>query len=171
MKLSKWLFSANNLTAKLDFQREAIAKKIAKNPYYRFQSATEIAIAEELGIKIDVNKANVDDWLRLPGISIHQAKSLVELTDGGLQFLCIEDVAMALGISVMKINIWQPIIYFCYYDAKSFHTPLQININLATFKQLQKIPGLDENLARKIILNRQKNGNYRNLADLKKGYH
>ena len=54
-----------------------IRNKIANDPYYRFQSLQEIAIAAELGIKIDVNQATVDDWLRLPGLSIHQARSLV----------------------------------------------------------------------------------------------
>ncbi|MEL7421226.1 MAG: ComEA family DNA-binding protein, partial [Cyanobacteria bacterium J06555_3] len=42
-----------------------IRNKIANDPYYRFQSMKEIAIAAELGIKIDVNLATVDDWLRL----------------------------------------------------------------------------------------------------------
>ena len=53
-----------------------IRARLQNDPYYRLQSAEEIAIAAELGIRIDVNQASVDDWLRLPGISIHQARSL-----------------------------------------------------------------------------------------------
>ena len=56
-----------------------LKKKIANDPYYRFQTLAEIAIAVELGITIDANQASIDDWLRLPGFSIHQARSLTKL--------------------------------------------------------------------------------------------
>jgi len=52
-----------------------------------------IAVAA-LGIQIDVNQASVD-WLRLPGLSIHQAR--VELCRSGVQFYCLEDIAAALN--------------------------------------------------------------------------
>jgi DNA uptake protein ComE-like DNA-binding protein len=167
MSLSKWLSSANKLSKKLDFNRQAIIVKIKENPYYRLQSVTEINIAGELGLKIDVNRANIDDWLRLPSISIHQARSLVELTDTGVQFLCLEDLAAALGVSVTRIKIWQPILHFCYYDPESLDTPAKINPNCASLAELQEIPLLDQDLAQKIFINRQEKGNYRNLADLK----
>lgn len=168
MALSRWLSSANRLTKKLDVKRQSMIVKIKENPYYRFQSVTEINIAGELGLKIDVNRANIDDWLRLPSISIHQARSLVELTDAGVQFLCLEDLAAALGVSVNQIKIWQPILYFCYYDPESLDTPAKINPNYASLTELQEIPLLEPNLAQKIVINRQENGNYRNLADLKR---
>ncbi|MCE2664314.1 MAG: ComEA family DNA-binding protein, partial [Microcystis sp. 53602_E8] len=40
--------------------------KISNDPYYRFRSLDEIAMAAQLGIKINVSQAGVDDWLRLP---------------------------------------------------------------------------------------------------------
>ena len=58
----------------------SLRSRIIEDPYYRFKSAFEIAVAADLGVKIDVNQANVDDWLRLPGISIHQARQLVALS-------------------------------------------------------------------------------------------
>jgi DNA uptake protein ComE-like DNA-binding protein len=166
MGLAKWLSSGSKLAKNLDLERKAIAMRIERDPYYRFQSVKEMAIAAELGIKIDVNRANVDDWLRLPGISIHQARSLVELTQRGLQFLCLEDLAAALGLSVNQIKIWQPILYFCYYDSDSLDSPPQINPNSASIEQLQQIPHLEADLAQKILNNRQEQGKYRNLADL-----
>ena len=168
MGLSQWLSSGSKLGKKLDWKRRAIATKIELDPYYRFQSVKEMAIAAELGIKIDVNQANVDDWLRLPGISIHQARSLVELRQIGLQFLCLEDLAAALGLSVAKIKVWQPILYFCYYDTESLDTPVQINLNSASVEQLQQIPHLEAHLAEKIVKNRQEKGKYRNLAHLQR---
>lgn len=167
MALSKWLSSASKLKKKLDFKRQGIATKIRENPNYRLKNVTEIEIAGELGVKIDVNQANIDDWLRLPDISIHQARSLVELTNSGVQLLCLEDVASALGVSVTKIKTWQRILIFCYYDKKSLDKPQKINPNLASLKELLEIPNLEDNLAKKIIINRQEKGKYVNLADFK----
>jgi DNA uptake protein ComE-like DNA-binding protein len=145
-----------------------IRSRVQSNPYYRLQSAEEIAVAVELGIRIDANQASVDDWLRLPGISIHQARSLVELTQMGVQFCCLEDIAAALGISVQRIKPLQPILSFCYYDSDSDLTPVPINPNTASVEQLTKIPAVDLFLARAIVQNRQEGGNYRNLVDLQR---
>src|SRR3712207_5879865 len=87
-----------------------IRVRIQNDPYYRLQSSEEIAIAAELGMQIDVNQAGVDDWLRLPGLSIHQARSLVELTGSGVQFCCIEDLAAALSCPVQRLKPLQPIL-------------------------------------------------------------
>jgi len=167
MSLSKLLSSTRKITQQLDSSRQAIIRKIKQNPNYRFQSVEEIAIASELGIKIDVNLATVDDWLRLPNISINQARNLVEITNSGVYFLCLEDLASALGVSVLKIQFWQPILYFAYYDSDSFHAPAKINPNMATLKELVTIPNVDATIAQKIINNREEKGKYRNLADLK----
>ena len=168
MTLSKWLSSARQMGKNLDFSRQAIIAKIQQNPYYRFQSPTEIQIAGEVGIKIDVNLASVDDWLRIPGISITQARNLVEMTNSGIHFLCLEDLAAALGVSVLKIQYWQPILYFAYYSAESWHAPPKVKHNDASISQLLTIPNLDSTIAENIISDRQANGNYRNLADLQK---
>jgi DNA uptake protein ComE-like DNA-binding protein len=168
MTLSKWLSSAKKVRQQMNVSRQAIVKKIQANSYYRFQSDLEINIAAELGIKIDANLASVDDWLRLPGISITQARSLVEITNSGIHFLCLEDLASALGVSVLKIQSWQPILYFAYYASDSFYFPAKINPNNASLNQLQTIPNLDSTTAKKIITDRENNGNYRHIADLQK---
>lgn len=144
-----------------------IRNKIANDPYYRFQSLKEVAIAVELGIRIDVNQATIDDWLRLPGFSIHQARSLVELVRMGVQFVCIEDVAAAIGVSLQQIQAYEPILVFAYYDRLSPLSPEKINPNLASESEIAAIPGIESNLAQNWIANRQQHGNYRNLIDLK----
>ncbi|MDY7012906.1 MAG: ComEA family DNA-binding protein, partial [Cyanobacteriota bacterium] len=128
----------------------------------------EIAIAAQLGLKIDVNRASVDDWLRLPGISIHQARSLVELVGMGVQLLCIEDIAAAISVGSDRLKPLEPVLYFCYYDPESFASPLRVNPNNATFEQLVQIPVLDEAIARNLVQNRLSCGAYRNVADLQR---
>ena len=146
-------------------EQKSLRWRLQSDPYYRLQSAQEIAIAAALGIKIDVNQASVDDWLRLPGISIHQARVLVELTSTGVQFYCLEDIAAALSVSVGRLKPWQPILDFCYYDTESLLMPQQINANTASVEQLTKVPAIDLFLARAITQNRQEHGSFRNLAD------
>jgi DNA uptake protein ComE-like DNA-binding protein len=143
-----------------------IRRKIANDPYYRFQSLTEIAIATELGIKIDVNLATVDDWLRLPGFSIRQGRSLVELVRMGVQLVCLEDIAAAIGVSVEHLKPYEPVLAFAYYDRLSPLSPVKANINSASVTELAAIPEMSFDLAQEIISLRQQDGKYRNLVDL-----
>jgi len=145
------------------FNRQAIRAKLLNDPYYRLQSAQEIAIAVELGIRIDVNQASVDDWLRLPGISIHQARSLVQLAAAGVPFYCLEDIAAALGVPVLRLKPLEPILRFCYYDESC--TLERINPNTVSIEQLKQIPGIEESLAIAVLQNRLTAGPYRNLVD------
>lgn len=146
----------------------AIKNRIAKDSYYRFQSLKEIAIAAELGIKIDVNQATVDDWLRLPGFSIHQGRSLVELVKMGVQFVCLEDIAAALNIPVQRLQPYEPILVFAYYDRLSPLSPEKTDINTAFIEELIAIPQMTIALAENLISNRQQQGKYRNIVDLKR---
>jgi len=164
MTLFDWL----SPTTKLHPNQQSIRMRIQNDPYYRLQSGQEIAIAAAFGMRIDVNQASVDDWLRLPGISIHQARLLVELTSSGVQFYCIEDIAAALSLSVGRLRPLQPILDFCYYDSESLLMPQQINVNDASVEQLTKIPVIDLFLARAIAQNRLEHGFFRNLADFQR---
>lgn len=152
----------------LNLNRQSIRARILNEPYYRFNSLQEIAVAVELGIRIDVNQASVDDWLRLPGISIHQARTLVELAAMGVQLLSIEDIAAAISIAPQRIKPLEPILSFCYYDPESLLMPRRINPNSASIEELTEIPILESATAIAIIQNRQQNGYYRNIADLQR---
>ncbi|NER51947.1 MAG: ComEA family DNA-binding protein [Symploca sp. SIO1A3] len=164
MALFDWL----SPTTRLYPNQQSIRMRIQNDPYYRLQSAQEIAIAAALGVKIDVNQASVDDWLRLPGVSIHQARLLVELTNSGVQFYCLEDIAAVLSVSVGRLRPLEPILDFCYYDPESLLMPQQINANAASVEQLTKVPAIDLFLARAIAQNRLEHGLYRNLADFQR---
>ncbi len=144
---------------------QSIRTKLLNDPYYRLQSRAEIAIAADLGIQIDVNKAKVDDWLRLPGLSIHQARNLVQLCQAGVQFCCLEDIAAALSISVQHLQPLAPVLKFCYYDEI---TIAPISLNIATIEQLVALPAVDISLAQAIVQNRDLQGAYRNLVDFQR---
>lgn len=166
MSLLNWLSTLAQ--SKLgSLAEQSLRAKILQDPYYRFQSLEEISIAVSLGVQIDANQASVDDWLRLPGLSIHQARTLVELSQTGVQFHCLEDVAAALSLPLQRLKPLEPVLRFCYYDPASVQIPLRINPNTATVETLLRIPGVDLYLARAIVENRSI-GPYRNLTHLQR---
>ena len=152
----------------LNLKLQKLRAKLLNDPYYRLQSGAEIQMAAQLGMRIDANQATVDDWLRLPGLSIHQCRSLVELSRAGVVFYCLEDVAAALGIPVQRLEPLKPMLKFNYYDNNSLDKPQLINPNTATVEGLRKIPFIDLSLAQTVIENRLAAGPYLSLLDFQK---
>lgn len=169
MPFSDWLSALTQATPReLNPRLQALKAKIRNDPYYRFRSLEEVQLAIALGIQIDANRSTVDDWLRLPGLSIHQARTLVELSQAGVPFYCIEDLAAALGMSLQWLEPLRPILRFCYYDPEGVDGVQRLNPNTASAEQLAALPGVDPYLARTIVQKRQLEGKYRNLVDLQR---
>ncbi len=141
-------------------------QKMANDPYYRFGSLAELPIAAELGIRIDVNSATIDDWLRLPGLSIHQARALVSLQQAGLELYSIEDLAAALGMPVQRIQAWNLVLSFQYRVPEL--QPVLCNPSVASLPELMQIPGMDVDLIELVVIDRQNNGSYRDLRDFQR---
>ncbi|MBD2461668.1 ComEA family DNA-binding protein [Oscillatoria sp. FACHB-1407] len=161
-----WLTSLTRLGSEAKAQFNPLRSRLLNDPYYRFQSLEEVQVASELGVQIDVNRADIDDWLRLPGVSIHQARTLVALTQTGVLFHCLDDVAAALNLPVHRLKPFEPVLAFRYYDAESIETIQRTNPNTASVEALVRVPAIDLFLARAIVQHRQTYGAYRNLADL-----
>ena len=141
-----------------------LRRRLQQEPYYRFRSFEELALAASWGDRIEANTASVDDWLRLPGISIHQARTLQQLAYSGVALHCIEDIAAALSLPVQQVQPWEAILQFCYYSTDVLE-PVVLDANTATAEQLATIPAVDAFLGRAIVHYRQ-TGPYRDLADL-----
>jgi DNA uptake protein ComE-like DNA-binding protein len=145
------------------FFKMSLRSRIAENPYYRFQSAFEIAVAADLGVQIDVNQASVDDWLRLPGISIHQARQLVNLSQAGVAFYAISDLAAALNLPIQRLQWLAPVLSFQYYDPAAALP--SVSINRSTLTELVQIPQISPELAAEIVSNREQGGKFTDLVD------
>lgn len=142
-----------------------VKSRLQRDPYSRLQSLQEVNVAAELGIRIDVNRATIDDWLRLPGLSIHQARTLVQLSGSGVQFYAIEDVAAALGLPVRTLAPLSPVLQFCHYDPDSAVAPPTLAVNQASLEQLQRLPGMSPAIAAAIVQARRQRP-FTSLADL-----
>ncbi|MBE9136998.1 ComEA family DNA-binding protein [Nodosilinea sp. LEGE 07088] len=148
-------------------QLHPLANRLSQEPGYRLRSYREVYQAAGLGFSIDVNRATVDDWLRLPGLSIRQAQRLVRLRQTGVQFHCLEDLAAALSIAPTQIAPLGAVLSFCYYDGQGDTLPT-ISLNQATTQQLCGVPGMSPALAEAIVQERSQRGPYRDLADLQR---
>jgi DNA uptake protein ComE-like DNA-binding protein len=145
------------------FFKMSLRSRIIEDPYYRFKSAFEIAVAADLGVKIDVNQANVDDWLRLPGISIHQARQLVALSQAGVAFYSISDLVAALNIPLARLQWLAPVLSFQYYDS-DLALP-SVSVNRSTFDELVQISQISPELAAEIVSEREQGGNFTDLVN------
>jgi DNA uptake protein ComE-like DNA-binding protein len=141
----------------------SLRSRIIEDPYYRFKSAFEIAVAADLGVAIDVNRASVDDWLRLPGISIHQARQLVKLSEAGVAFHSITDLAAALSMPMQRLQWLAPVLSFQYYEP-TLALPC-VKLDRATIDELVTVPKISPELATEIINERERGGKYKNLVD------
>lgn len=150
----------------IEAQLNPLRKTLAQDSYYRFRSADEVQLGVKLGVRIDANRATIDDWLRLPGISIHQARALVELSRSGTPLTCWEDVAAATGLGLQRLQAFGEVVQFYYYDPESAVTPRQLNVNHASVDELVLILG-DRSLAERLVYYRQRLGPYKDWLDLK----
>ncbi len=141
----------------------SLRSRILEDPYYRFQSAFDIAVAADLGVQIDVNQAGVDDWLRLPGISIHQARQLVALSQAGVAFYSISDLAAALNLPMSRLQWLAPVLSFQYYD-RELALP-SVKINQAPVAELIQIPQISPELAAEIVDLRERDGKFTDLVN------
>lgn len=118
---------------------------------------------------IDVNRATLEDWLRVPGLTVEQGRSLVALQAQGVQFHCLEDLAAALSLPIEQLRASEPLLAFYYYEPTGFNVddipPIQsVNPNQASIASLIKLPGVDTALALQIAHHRTRP--YLHLADL-----
>jgi DNA uptake protein ComE-like DNA-binding protein len=153
---------------RLTVQLHPLASRLEQEPGYRLRSHQEVHLAAELGFSLDVNQATVDDWLRLPGISIRQAQVLTQLRQSGVQFHALEDVAAALSLPVSQLQPLARVLAFRYYD---HHSPLQIrrvSLNQGSVAQFCQVPGITPPLAQAILAERHHRGNFRDLADFQR---
>lgn len=146
--------------------RDGLRYRLQQNPALRFESLTEIQMAAALGVSIDANRAGIEDWLRLPGLSIHQARLLHQLSQSGIQFHCTEDIAAALSISHTQVAGWDCLLQFCFYDPEALEGAIALDLNQAPPESLLKLPGITASLVQGIVTQRQQHP-FSNWIDVK----
>lgn len=114
---------------------------------------------------LDANQASVEDWLRLPDLSIHQARRLTELSQQGVQFHSLEDLAAALNLAPGQLQPWADRVQFCYYEPQDGAMPVLLDPNQASREQLEGLPGMTPERVQAWIQQRQQSP-FQSLPDL-----
>ncbi|NJN30265.1 MAG: ComEA family DNA-binding protein [Synechococcales cyanobacterium RM1_1_8] len=142
---------------------QVLAGRLEANPGLRFEGWAELRAAAALGVRIEVAQAGLEDWLRLPGLSIHQARSLTQLLQSGVQLHCLEDLAAALGLPLAQVAGYGPILRFCFYGPDEL--PLAVAVNQAGAEALGRLPEMDEAGVAALLAERSRGGRFRDLVD------
>jgi competence ComEA-like helix-hairpin-helix protein len=149
--------------------------QIADNPVYHSSKAS---VAQPIPKKIEINTASAADWESLLGIGPVLAKRILNYKGKLGGFTSIEQVRKTYGISDSVFNSILPLLTV---DSTKINQQsigsIQLNnsykrkdsilnINNASVAQLMQI-GIDEGVAKAIVLYRKQYGNFAQLADLK----
>jgi competence protein ComEA len=111
---------------------------------------------------IDVNLASLEDWESLPGIGKVLGNRIVRFREKLGGFTTVEQVKKTYGISD---SVFQLILPYLAIEKKA--TSSLVSINYAGVKELEQV-GIEEAVAKAIVLYRKQNGPYLSLTDLKK---
>ncbi len=112
-------------------------------------------------LKIDVNRATVEEWQELDGIGPYFSKKIVKFREALGGFISIKQISETYNLpdsTFQKIKSqleWSPIAQ-------------KININTARIDDLKKHPYLNFKQARGIVNYRKQHGEFLNIEDLKK---
>ncbi|MEI6264525.1 MAG: helix-hairpin-helix domain-containing protein [Sphingobacteriia bacterium] len=127
---------------------------------------------------LDVNKASVSDWESLPGIGPVLANRIVKFREKLGGFTTLDQVAKTYGITDTVFNTIRPFLSIEPNDSNSssnnaielnksiIKKDSIVNINTASVAGLVQA-GIDEGLAKAIVLYRKQYGKFAQLADLK----
>ncbi|CAG9771272.1 unnamed protein product [Ceutorhynchus assimilis] len=141
---------------------------------------------------LNINTATEEDLMTLPGINREVAKNIVEHRKAIGRYRKVEDVALVPGIGAQKLQQIKPEI--CVNLRRNFNKSVSsrapsydslksgdskttsrstrlINVNKASVFELQTVPGITQEVAAAIVIQRLKKGQFKKINDLLKVKH
>jgi DNA uptake protein ComE-like DNA-binding protein len=152
----------------------AIAMRI-KNPYL-IKSAprgailpTDRQIAKSIASirgKVDINRCSKDDLVHVLGLPIAYANNIEMLKAEGYMFTHVEELTTLADVPEKYCQAIEPMIAFNYYEQSDDPIDWQ-RLNVLPISELIEL-GLDRDSAAVICTERQRNGAYRSLVEVKR---
>ncbi len=137
-------------------QPETLAVRPVAYSYGESPAASRRGLAS-----IDVNAADAEAWMRLPGIGTARAKSIIQYRERLGGFSSVEQVGETFGL---PDSVFQAIRRWLRVE-----TPLyrKISLNTADIKELAAHPYISYQQARLIVAYREQHGPYKSPEDLR----
>ncbi|MBL7780594.1 MAG: helix-hairpin-helix domain-containing protein [Saprospiraceae bacterium] len=111
---------------------------------------------------IDINLADADAWMTLPGIGEKRAQQLVRYRDQLGGFLSIEQVGQMYNLPDSVFQAMRPLLVLNSRDIR------RIDLNTASLEVLDAHPYFSRKQAELIVNYRQQHGPYRTVEDIEK---
>lgn len=126
----------------------------------------EVAVPSGQIEEIDVNTATVEQLAVLPGLDRETAQRIVDyrMRSGG--FSRAEDLLYVQGMTPEKVENLRERLAFQLAEREAVGAT--VDINTATWQQLAQLDGMDEDLAKRVVDYRIKNGPFSTPQDLLK---
>lgn len=168
--------------------RSFVKRSSAKHNLSHTFTISEVDERMEL---VNINIATEEELMTLPGVNREIAKNVVEHRKAIGRYRKVEDLALVRGIGAQKLELMRPEIcvstkrnqYSTSSRAPSYDSLKSndskttnrsnrlININKASVFELQSIPGITQEIAAGILLQRNKKGRFNKVDDLLKVKH
>ncbi len=116
--------------------------------------------------KIDVNNCSKDDLVHGAGLPIAYANDIELLRNEGHIFSSSEELASLVDIPQNIMQRAEPVLVFGYYAQNEAEFSWRC-LNAESVEELVT-RGLDTNVAQQIVAERQNNGEYKSVADVKR---
>jgi len=146
----------------------ARATKVEKEkprPNYNASKATSIE-SKPVGpntFVLELNTADSLDFRKLKGIGPTYSRRIIKYREMLGGFTSIEQIAEVYGISDSLYQTLEP-----YLNISEGFEPIQLNINIATFKELNAHPYISFEQTKEIMTAKSKYGKFNDSNDLKK---
>jgi DNA uptake protein ComE-like DNA-binding protein len=116
--------------------------------------------------KLDINNCSKDELVRVLGLPIVYANDIESLKNEGYIFTHVEELSEIAGLPESYIGKLAGKVIFTYNTNKEMECSWQ-RLNVMSIDELV-LAGLDGNVAKKIVSEREKNGEYRSVIDIKR---
>jgi DNA uptake protein ComE-like DNA-binding protein len=147
--------------------KEAFLRKISDNPELPgFNNLAQYQAVPISNAKLDINNCSKDELVRVLGMPIVYANDIESLRNEGYIFTHVEELSEIAGLPESYIGKLAGKIIFTYNSNKELECSWQ-RLNVMSIDELV-MAGLGGNVAQKIVAERESNGEYRSVIDIKR---
>jgi DNA uptake protein ComE-like DNA-binding protein len=145
----------------------AFLRKTANNPELPgFNNLAQYQAMPSSNAQLDINNCSKDELVRVLGLPIVYANDIESLKNEGYIFTHVEELSEIAGLPESYIGKLAGKVIFTYNSNKELECSWQ-RLNVMSIDELV-MAGLGGTVAKKIVSERENNGEYRSVIDIKR---